>query len=52
MGFIHNDPRTVVAAVALIVAVVVLVVFYIRVERDLDKERMRHAADPNSENVR
>jgi hypothetical protein len=52
MGFIHNDPWTVVAAVAIIVAVVVLVVFYIHVERDLDKERMRHAADPNNENVR
>ncbi len=52
LGFIHNDPWTVVAVVAIIVAVVVLVVFYIRVERDLDKERMRHAADPGSENVR
>jgi hypothetical protein len=52
MGFIHNDPWTVVAVVAIIVAVVVLVVFYIRVERDLDTERMRHAADPNHENVR
>ena len=52
MGFIHNDPWTVVAVVAIIVAVVVLVVFYIRGERALDKERMRHAADPNAENVR
>ena len=52
MGFMHNDPWTVVAVVAIIVAIVVLVVFYIRVERDLDRERMRHAANPEAENVR
>jgi hypothetical protein len=48
-GFIKNDPWVI---IALIVGVVVLVIFYIRVQRDLDKERMRIAADPNSENVR
>jgi hypothetical protein len=48
-GFVRDNPWVI---VALIAGVVVLVVFYIHVQRDLDKERMRLAADPNSENVR
>lgn len=48
-GFIKSNPWVI---IALIVGVVVLVVVYIRVQRDLDKERMRLAADPNAENVR
>ncbi len=48
-GFIRNDPWVI---IALIVGVVVLVVFYIHVQRDLDKERMRLAANPEAENVR
>ena len=48
-GFVKSNPWVI---IALIVGVVVLVVFYIHVQRDLDKERMRLAADPNSENVR
>ncbi len=48
-GFIRNNPWVI---IALIAGVVVLVVFYIHVQHDLDKERMRLAADPNSENVR
>ncbi|HYH86380.1 MAG TPA: hypothetical protein VEX60_13085 [Pyrinomonadaceae bacterium] len=49
VGFTKDHP---VIIVALIVGVVVLVVFYIHVQRDLDKERMRLAANPNAENVR
>ncbi|MET0646881.1 MAG: glycoside hydrolase family 19 protein [Pyrinomonadaceae bacterium] len=48
-GFVKSNPWVI---IALIAGVVVLVVFYIHVQRDLDKERMRLAADPNSENVR
>ena len=48
-GFVKSNPWVI---VALIAGVVVLVVFYIHVQRDLDKERMRLAADPNSGNVR
>lgn len=48
-GFIKSNPWVI---IALIVGVVVLVVFYIHVLHDLDRERMRLAADPNSENVR
>ncbi|HEX8353857.1 MAG TPA: hypothetical protein VF611_13205 [Pyrinomonadaceae bacterium] len=48
-GFIRNNPWVI---IALIAGVVVLVVFYIHVQRDLDKERMRLAADPNAGNVR
>jgi putative chitinase len=48
-GFVKNNPWVI---IALIVGVVVLVIVYIQVQRDLDKERMRIAADPNSENVR
>jgi putative chitinase len=48
-GFVKSNPWVI---IALIVGVVVLVVVYIRVQRDLDKERMRIAADPNAENVR
>lgn len=48
-GFIRNNP---IVIVALIIGVVVLVVFYIHVQHDLDKERMRLAANPNAENVR
>ena len=49
VGFTKDHP---VIIVALIVGVVVLVVFYIHVQRDRDKERMRLAANPNAENVR
>ena len=48
-GFAKSDPWVI---IALIVGVVVLVIFYIRVQRDLDTERMRLAANPNTENVR
>jgi putative chitinase len=48
-GFVKSNPWVI---IALIVGVVVLVVVYIRVQRDLDKERMRLAADPNAGNVR
>jgi hypothetical protein len=48
-GFVKNNPWVI---IALIVGVVVLVVFYIHVQRDLDKERMRLAANPGAENVR
>lgn len=48
-GFIKSNPSVI---IALIAGVVVLVVFYIYVQLVLDKERMRIAADPNSENVR
>ena len=48
-GFIKSNPWVI---IALIVGVVVLVVFYIHVQRDLDKERMRLAANPNNVNVR
>jgi len=48
-GFVKSNPWVI---IALIVGVVVLVIFYIHVQRDLDKERMRFAADPHSENVR
>lgn len=48
-GFVKNNPLVI---VALIVGVVALVIFYIHVQRDLDKERMRLAANPNGENVR
>jgi hypothetical protein len=48
-GFIGNNP---IVIIALIVGVVVLVIFYIHVQRDLDKERMRLAANPNADNVR
>lgn len=48
-GFVKSDPWVI---IALIAGVVVLVVFYIHVQHDLDRERMRLAADPNSENVR
>jgi hypothetical protein len=49
VGFTKDHP---VIIVALIVGVVALVIFYIHVQRDLDKERMRLAANPNAENVR
>ncbi|MBC7928936.1 MAG: hypothetical protein H7Z38_00020 [Rubrivivax sp.] len=48
-GFVKNNPMVI---VALIIGVVALVIFYIHVQRDLDKERMRLAANPNAENVR
>ena len=48
-GFIRNNPWVI---IALIAGVVVLVVFYIHVQHDLDRERMRLAADPDSGNVR
>ena len=48
-GFLKENPAV---TIALIVGVVALVIFYIHVQRDLDKERMRLAANPNAENVR
>lgn len=48
-GFIRNNPWVI---IALIAGVVVLVVFYIHVQRDLDKERMRLAAGAGAGNVR
>ncbi|HWS85670.1 MAG TPA: hypothetical protein VN282_01645 [Pyrinomonadaceae bacterium] len=48
-GFVKSNPWVI---IALIVGVVVLVVFYIHVQRDLDKERMRLAANPDAQNVR
>lgn len=48
-GFIKDNP---VVVVALIVGVTVLVIFYIHVQRDLDKTRMRLAANPDNDNVR
>ena len=49
LAFLKDNP---VIIVALILGLVSLVIFYIHVQRDLDKERMRIAANPNSENVR
>lgn len=49
LGFVKANP---VITVAIIVGVVALVIFYIHVQRDLDKERMKHAANQNNENVR
>ena len=49
LGFLKENPAV---TIALIVGVVALVIFYIHVQRDLDKERMRLAANPNAENVR
>jgi hypothetical protein len=48
-GFVKSDPWVI---IALIAGVVVLVIFYIHVQHDLDRERMRLAANPNNENVR
>jgi hypothetical protein len=48
-GFVKDNPWVI---IALIVGVVVLVVFYIHVQHDLDRERMRLAANPSAENVR
>jgi putative chitinase len=48
-GFVKSNPWVI---IALIVGVVILVVFYIHVQHDLDKERMRLSADPNNQNVR
>ncbi|MDT7807614.1 MAG: putative chitinase [Acidobacteriota bacterium] len=48
-GFAKDNPWVI---IALLAAVVILVVFYIHVQRDLDKERMRLAANTNAENVR
>jgi len=47
--FLKDNPAVL---VAVIIGVVALVIFYIHVQRDLDKERMRLAANPNAENVR
>jgi putative chitinase len=47
--FLQENP---VVLVALIAGIVALVIFYIHVQRDLDKERMRLAANPTTENVR
>ncbi|HZI18572.1 MAG TPA: glycoside hydrolase family 19 protein [Pyrinomonadaceae bacterium] len=48
-SFLKENP---IILVALILGIVALVIFYIHVQRDLDKERMRLAANPNAENVR
>lgn len=49
LAFLKDHPAIIIALIAGIVA---LVIFYIHVQRDLDKERMRIAANPNAENVR
>jgi predicted chitinase len=49
LGFLKENPAV---TIALIVGIVALVIFYIHVQHDLDKERMRLAANPNAENVR
>ncbi len=36
----------------IVAGIVALVIFHIHVQRDLDKERMRLAANPGAENVR
>lgn len=48
-SFLRDNPAVLVAVV---IGVVALVIFYIHVQRDLDKERMRLAASPGSDNVR
>jgi hypothetical protein len=48
-SFLKENP---IILVALILGIVALVIFYIHIQRDLDKERMRIAANPDSENVR
>jgi hypothetical protein len=48
-GFAKDNPWVI---IALIAAIVILVVFYIHIQRDLDKERMRLAANTSAENVR
>jgi hypothetical protein len=49
LSFAKANP---IIVVALIAGIVALVIFYIHVQRDLDKERMRLAANPGAENVR
>jgi hypothetical protein len=49
VSFLKLHPAVV---VALILSVVALAIFYIHVQYNLDRERMRHAADPNARNVR
>ena len=48
-AFVKSNPWVIIAAIA---GVVVLVVYYLHIQRDLDKERMRLAANPSTENVR
>jgi hypothetical protein len=49
LNFVKENP---VITATVIAGIVALVIFYIHVQRDLDKERMRLAANPNNDNVR
>jgi len=49
LNFVKENP---IITVTVIVGIIALVIFYIHVQRDLDKERMRLAANPNNDNVR